>query len=92
MVVKPYEDIIIDDYNKLRIFKNHIDDTELLWHRDTNDREIKIINGNNWKIQYDNEMPIILEHNHTYYIPKNTYHKLIKGNDDLIIHIIEDVA
>lgn len=91
-MVKPYNDNYINSNTRIREFSQNTDKEEFVWHMDKYDRKITIINGNNWKLQYDDEMPILLEINKTYYIPKNTYHRIIKGNDDLIISIIEDTV
>ncbi len=88
-MVTPYQDNNITLEKFVRIFKENVDEHDLVWHRDSNDRIIKIIEGNNWKIQYDDSLPMLLEQNHSYYIPQNDYHRLIRGNDNLIIEIHE---
>jgi hypothetical protein len=89
MVVIPYQDNNITLEKFVRIFKENVDEHNLVWHRDSNDRIIKIIEGNNWKIQYDDSLPMLLEQGHSYFIPKNDYHRVIQGNDNLIIEIHE---
>ena len=70
---------------KLREFSEDIDEDRLVWHRDLEDRLLKVINNNNsWKIQIDNELPRDIDH---VFIPKLTYHRLIKGEGNLIISI-----
>lgn len=91
MVVKPYTDEWIGNNKRIRVFDSKTNEEEFVWHQDSNDREIEVLNGDNWKLQYDNEMPILLEIHKTYYIPKNTYHRIIKGENDLIITIMESV-
>lgn len=91
MVVKPYKDQWLGNSKRLRVFDSNTNQEEFVWHQDSSDREIKVINGDNWKLQYDNEMPITLQINETYYIPKNIYHRIIKGENDLIIIIEETV-
>lgn len=88
--MKPYSDNTISDNTFERKFKNDVQSDELVWHRDHYDRYITVIDGENWKIQLDNNLPETLEKNIIYYIPKNVFHRLIKGENDLILEIIED--
>ena len=46
------------------------DSEDFVWHRDREDREIKIISGKDWKIQFENKLPETLEKDKTYFIPK----------------------
>ena len=85
--LKPYEDVILSSNVKERTFEEDVDDGELLWHRDREDRIIEVIEGNNWKLQMDNELPFILEKNQKYFIPKGIYHRAIKGEGKLKIKI-----
>lgn len=87
--MKPYSDEKISNVLFKRTFKNNIQDEELVWHRDYYDRYITVIDGENWKIQLDNNLPETLEKEVIYYIPKNVYHRLIKGENDLILEITE---
>lgn len=90
MVVTPYSDNNQNDNKFTRIFQETVDSDDLVWHRDHNDRIITIIEGKNWQLQYDNSLPIILEIGKSYYIPKDEYHRVIKGTDKLIIQINEE--
>ncbi len=91
-MVTPYNDVSLGSEKFMRTFEETVDLSDLVWHRDHNDRMITIINGSNWKLQYDNDMPILLEIGKKYYIPKNEYHRLIRGNGNLIIQIDETVV
>ena len=51
--------------------------------------KITIIEGNNWQLQMDNELPVSLEVGKTYFIPKLFYHRVLKGTTDLKIRIEE---
>jgi hypothetical protein len=85
--IKPYEDVILNLNVKERTFEENVTDVELLWHRDREDRTIEVIEGNNWKLQLDDELPVILEKNQKYFIPKEVYHRAIKGDGKLRIKI-----
>lgn len=77
-------------YHSVRRFKKDVDESLLVWHRDKTDRVVKVVQGNNWKIQLDDELPVSLENDMDYFIPKMTYHRLLKGNTDLIVEIIKE--
>jgi len=88
-VVKPYSDKHRTDGTWLRIFYAERPSDELVWHRDHNDRTILVREGTGWQIQFDNELPKPLQLGETYDIPKNVYHRIIKGEDTLVISIKE---
>lgn len=72
-----------------RIFDSNVNEAELIWHRDKEDRIVLPLNENNWYLQMDNELPVKLNINEEYYIPNNVYHRVIKGTDELRVQIIE---
>ena len=74
---------------KFRTFKPTIKSEELKWHFDDQDREVTILESNGWEIQFDNQIPKLLKENDVIFIPKGMYHRVIKGNGDLKIKIIE---
>ena len=71
----------------VRTFSQDIDEEELVWHRDRQDREVTVLEETDWQFQFDNELPQVLKD--TIFIPKNTYHRLIKGTGELNVHITE---
>lgn len=87
-MVKPYTDYDSDE-GFIRIFDNSVAEDELIWHRDERDRLIEVIEGNGWKFQFENQLPFVLVDDHKYYIDAYSYHRLIKGNGDLTLRIIE---
>lgn len=84
----PYNDIHFKNYF-LREFDSSIDESELIWHRDKRDRTLRVKGGTGWLLQFDNELPIELVEGEIYTIKKETYHRLIKGDDNLLIEIYE---
>jgi quercetin dioxygenase-like cupin family protein len=84
-LVNPYE-----DNNDIRTFSESVNDSELVWHRDTEDRIVTVLEGEGWQFQMDNELPMILEEGTTFFIPKMTYHRILKGKTDLRIRIKEN--
>jgi hypothetical protein len=83
--IKPYIDIDSED-SVIRRFSQEIDPVELLWHRDLKNRSVKILEGKDWKIQMENELPKSFD-NIT--IPSLTWHRVIKGSGDLVLQIKE---
>ena len=69
----------------IRTFAEDVDSDELIWHRDRQNRRIHILSGNNWYLQLDDQLPKVLEVGKEYYIPKETYHLVIKGEGNLVI-------
>jgi hypothetical protein len=86
--MKAYTEKNISD-KKIRTFKSSLNSHDLKWHCDKFDRIISVKNNTDWKFQYDNCLPIMFEKSKKYFIPKKTFHRLIKGNNDLVIEIQE---
>jgi len=91
MSEKPYTQKDISPGFFQRTFDKNVDDGELQWHRDKKNRYIKILSGEGWYLQMDDEMPQLLCVNSTYYVPKETYHRVLKNRDctNLVIFIKE---
>jgi hypothetical protein len=56
-----------------------------MWHRDNEDRQIVALHETDWKFQLDNSLPINI--NEDIRIPKNEWHRLIKGTGSLKVKI-----
>ena len=84
-MTRPY-----NDSGNIRVFSRDVDELDLIWHRDHNDRKIVVIEGNGWKLQKDNEQPVIMEHGVVYEIKAMEYHRILKGFGDLVIRIYEE--
>jgi hypothetical protein len=84
--VNPYSQIRENNLI-VRTFSQDIDEEELVWHRDKEDRQVTVLEETDWQFQFDNQLPQVLKN--TIFIPKNTYHRLIKGTGELNVHIIE---
>ena len=85
---KPYIDEIRADHI-IRAFDKQVKEEQLIWHKDKKDRYILAVSGEGWKLQIDNQLPVELKSDKIYPIPKETYHRLVKGNGDLILKIKE---
>jgi len=71
----------------VREFKGDVDPSELIWHRDREDRLIKVIEANGWGYQLDNQLPLPLEDGQELFIPKMMYHRVIKGVGSLVVEV-----
>lgn len=80
----------LDDNISLRTFNLDIDDEELVWHRDEEDRTVIVLEGEGWYFQLDNQLPIELSKDTKLFIPKMVYHRVIKGNTPLLVKIIKE--
>jgi quercetin dioxygenase-like cupin family protein len=87
--MKPYKDNHIEKNKFIRKFDPSTNSNEYKWHRDLKDRKITILEGSGWKFQYDNQLPIDLIKGNELFISRNSWHRLIKGNNPLIIKIEE---
>ena len=93
-MVKPYVDeqtVYYDDGSRefVREFSSDVESSELIWHRDRDDRLVHVMEGSGWKLQMDNELPQTLKVGQVYEIPKMVYHRLIKGYGSLVVKIQE---
>lgn len=85
--MNPYQDIASGDNWVLREFTQDINPIELLWHRDDEDRELELVEGLGWKIQIDNSLPLELSKTNKINIKKHDWHRLIKGDGNLLLKI-----
>lgn len=63
----------------IRQFDQNRDDAEYVWHRDAEDREVEILDGEGWQFQIDKCLPWLLKKGMIFDIKKEEYHRLIKG-------------
>lgn len=77
----------ISDTIKIRTFSEDTEFGELMWHRDRENRLVEILESNGWKYQSDNGLPVEMKKGDKIFIPEGLYHRVIKGNGDLIIKV-----
>jgi len=83
-LVNPYT-----DKDNVRHFSIEEPEEYFVWHRDHEDRKITVMEGENWKFQYDNQLPVNLNKGDIIHVNKNEYHRIIKGDSNLILKIEE---
>lgn len=79
---KPYE-----DDGDLRTFYSNVKSDELVWHRDKEDREVTVLEGEGWQFQFNGSLPIELKEERKFMIPKDMYHRVIRGKTNLVLKI-----
>lgn len=84
----PYEEEI-QEGTKIRTFKSNVDTNELKWHFDKTNRIVTVLEGDGWEFQLDNELPKLLKEGDVLHIPKNVYHRIKRGKNDLKVKIKE---
>jgi quercetin dioxygenase-like cupin family protein len=92
MINLPFKELILEETPTYvlvqRKFIFNLSEEELIWHRDNEDREISIIEGDGWYIQMDNELPQLMQKESIFKIPKETWHRIInKNGTNLIVNV-----
>ena len=85
--MRPYINIETIDNYIIREFSQDIDELDLIWHMDDEDRTIIAIEETDWMFQFDDELPIPL--NSPISIPRHKVHRVIKGSGNLKLKIIK---
>jgi hypothetical protein len=84
----PFEQIELNN-KKIRTFSPEVEDDELKWHQDLNDRKVTILESGGWSFQMEDELPIKLQNAKQIFIPKLVWHRVIKGDNKLVVEIEE---
>ena len=84
---RPYTESITKEFT-VREFSSNTSTFEFVWHRDKEDRVVQAMHDTDWKFQLDNDIPQVLSENKLF-IPKETYHRLIKGTGNLKVKIFK---
>ena len=83
----PFKQVRLTENIVHRTFTMNVDPSELVWHMDREDRVVKVLEGTSWYLQMDNELPKKLIEGKEYFIPKMSYHRIIRGTSNLILEI-----
>jgi hypothetical protein len=83
-----YRDVEIEESSIIRTFDETIDPIELQWHRDDEDRTVVSLDETDWLIQLEDKLPQSL--NTPVFIERGQWHRLIKGNGELLIKIVKE--
>ena len=75
------------DTSNIRTFSKDVDPMEIIWHMDDEDRDIEILEGKGWQMQFDDELPFELVKRDHIFIKRHRIHRIHKGTTDLKIKI-----
>jgi hypothetical protein len=84
--MRPYKDVLTDKA-VIREFDESIDQIELMWHRDNEDRVVSPVNKTDWKFQIENQLPKEIQGE--IFIPRGVWHRIIKGTGSVKVKIIK---
>ena len=88
VVVKyPFSEELVSENVYRRTFAEGVDDDELIWHRDHEDRVITVVESNGWKFQAENELPIYLTPGDQVTVKAEEWHRVIKGEGNLVVEV-----
>lgn len=78
---------------EIRKFSCNLDEEELSWHRDREDRLVALVSGTGWLLQLDEKKPVALMMQESHLIPSGVWHRLIRMQNatDLTIQIFKRV-
>jgi hypothetical protein len=77
----PFRETKVKNNIVIREFSEDTDSEELIWHLDREDRTVRVLESNGWKLQLDNQLPVLLEGKKEYKIPKYMWLKNVRTND-----------
>lgn len=85
--MKPYSEERISKHEVIRTFSVDIDESELEWHWDEEDRLVTPLEETDWQFQFDNGLPFTIKE--VINIPAGVIHRVIKGSGELKVKIIK---
>ena len=62
---------------RTRVFSPDGDPDELVWHRDEEDRTVRVLEGTGWYFQRDDELPIPMKIGDEFKISRHQWHRVI---------------
>ena len=86
----PFKEKQISKQLFLREFSANVDEMDLIWHEDREDRIVHVLEGNKWKFQFDEQLPFEMLDGIDIIIPKGIIHRIIKGNGPLKIKVYKE--
>ena len=85
--MKPYCDYLEEENVVVRTFLQNVEESELRWHWDEEDRLVILVEETDWQFQFDNELPFTI--NKVINIPAGVIHRVIKGSGELKVKILK---
>lgn len=73
---------------RLRTFAENVDSSEMVWHRDREDRIVTVLESCGWYFQFDDKLPMELREGDELRIPAGVWHRIAKiGKGSLVVEI-----
>ena len=91
VTVLPFEEEKIKDNIFIRTFPVDVDEMDLICHTDKENRFIKVLEGNGWQFQYDEELPFEMTDGLGFPVMKGQIHRVIKGIGPLKIELHKNI-
>ena len=91
VTVLPFEEEKIKDNIFIRTVSVDVDEMDLIWHTDKENRFIKVLEGNGWQFQYDEELPFEMTDGLGFPVMKGQIHRVIKGLGPLKIELHKNI-
>jgi len=91
VTVLPFEEEQINDNIFVRTFSADVDEMDLIWHTDKENRFIKVLEGNGWQFQYDEDLPFEMTDGLGFPVMKGQIHRVIKGVGPLKIELHKNI-
>lgn len=86
----PFKEKQVNKQLFIRKFSADVDEMDLIWHTDREDRIVHVLEGNKWKFQFDEQLPFEMLDGIDIIIPKGMIHRIIKGDGPLTIRVYKD--
>ena len=84
----PFEEQIKEGFH-IRTFSSDLNESELKWHFDEEDRFVVCEQETDWLFQMDDQLPTKIEKNKPIFIPEGEYHRIIKGTGNLVVKVLK---
>ena len=73
---------------RTRTFSSETDPEELVWHRDDEDRTVRVVECEGWYFQRDGELPTPMKVGEVIHIRRHEWHRVImRKNSPLVVEI-----
>ncbi len=80
----PFKETLVESNLKydevMREFSKDTSNEDLNWHRDRENRHVKVISGIEWYIQFENELHRLMPEGFSFIINKNKWNRIINKN------------
>jgi hypothetical protein len=86
---RPYRESRSASGSLLREFSGDAHPADLIWHKDREERVVRVIHSQGWQLQLSEGLPFPLVEGNSYRIPARSWHRVIRGDGSLKIAIQE---